>query len=230
MPEASRPTPFDLVFGPEQEERFQALRAALQQAGADRRDRDAFLMVREVAEFLHELRPEEGLGEAIEELVAFVHLAYLFWDDGGCVARLDRRVLDLLTSPEPVEEETMPPAAFYLQLPERRVWGTPRPDSPPEPLDGLFLGSVPGLLRAVAIFGLHAQRGGFTVVEVMGPRPGALARPDGSALFAPILPGGAEAGLASVTGGEELLELAWRGAGLMASRGSLKPGLVEVSA
>ena len=48
------------------------------------------------------------------------------------------------------------------------------------------------------------------MAEVAGPRPTSPARPDGSALFAPVMTGGAPAGLASLTGGEELLELGWR--------------------
>jgi hypothetical protein len=52
---------------------------------------------------------------------------------------------------------------------------------------------------------------------VGGDRPEALARPDGSALFAPTLPGGSAAGLYSITGEEELLELGWRTTGLAAA-------------
>ena len=37
-----------------------------------------------------------------------------------------------------------------------------------------------------------------------------LARDDGSPLFAPTLPGGKAAGLHSIAGEEELLELGWR--------------------
>jgi hypothetical protein len=48
------------------------------------------------------------------------------------------------------------------------------------------------------------------VVETQGPRPGPLARADGSALFSSVLAGGAAAGLYSVVGSEELLELGWR--------------------
>jgi hypothetical protein len=51
------------------------------------------------------------------------------------------------------------------------------------------------------------------VAEVTGPRPTGLARADGSALYAPVLPGGDSAGLHSLVGTEELLELAWRGLG-----------------
>ena len=47
-------------------------------------------------------------------------------------------------------------------------------------------------------------------MEVTGTALRGLARADGSALFAPTLEGGEAAGLASIQGEEELLELAWR--------------------
>jgi hypothetical protein len=62
----------------------------------------------------------------------------------------------------------------------------------------------------LAIFGLHPGREGFSVVDADGYREADLQRDDGSALFSPVLPGGAAAGLFSIVGGEELLELAAR--------------------
>ncbi|MEP6473676.1 MAG: hypothetical protein ABJC74_08135, partial [Gemmatimonadota bacterium] len=62
----------------------------------------------------------------------------------------------------------------------------------------------------LAIFGFHPTRMGFSVVAAEGSRPEGLARQDGSPLFAPVLPGGAAAGLFSITGPEELIELAAR--------------------
>ena len=43
-----------------------------------------------------------------------------------------------------------------------------------------------------------------------GPAAGALERPDGTPLFSPVLAGGQAAGLYSLVGREELLELGWR--------------------
>jgi hypothetical protein len=75
----------------------------------------------------------------------------------------------------------------------------------------------------LGVFGLRPDRAGFTVVEAQGARQAGLLRPDGSALFAPLLAGGAQAGLNTVAGAEELLELGWRmlgpgGAALRARR------------
>ncbi|HEX5817752.1 MAG TPA: hypothetical protein VFY20_02670, partial [Gemmatimonadales bacterium] len=84
-----------------------------------------------------------------------------------------------------------------------------------EPLDGGFVHEMAdGALRVLGVFGLHADRAGFSVVETMGPRPRDLARPDGAPLFDSVLPGGHAAGLHSLAGTDELLELGWRLRGL----------------
>jgi hypothetical protein len=57
---------------------------------------------------------------------------------------------------------------------------------------------------------MRPEREGFSAVETAGPRPLRLERADGTPLFSPVLAGGAAAGLYSIVGGEELLELGWR--------------------
>jgi hypothetical protein len=80
-----------------------------------------------------------------------------------------------------------------------------------EPLDGCFTHALPdGSLRVLGVFGLHPDRAGFSVVEVAGARTPALARESGDPLFTPLMDGGAAAGLRSIAGEEELLELGWR--------------------
>ena len=206
-----RLTPYDLVFAPLAEQRFPAIRAALSRAGSDPRDRDAFLLTADAARLIHDLRPDEGLGEDIDRLAALVHHAYLFWEHGSELVLLDRTLTDkLLGSPPPAPEGTPAPAPYVL-APERLIWARPVEDEGYEPLDGWFAHVAPdGLLRALAVFGLHPDRMGFTVVEAIGPRSANLLRPDGSPLFAPTLRGGDAARLREILGGEELLELAWR--------------------
>src|SRR5512135_1581473 len=82
MPDRARPTPFDLVFAPWAGERFGSLREALRAEGHDALDRNVFLMARPAIELIRELRPESGLGEAMDEFVALIHAAYLYWDGG----------------------------------------------------------------------------------------------------------------------------------------------------
>jgi len=218
-----RATPFDLIFDRIAGERFPALRAALEAAGVDPTDRDAFLMVREAIQLVRDLRPDEGFGEAIDQLVALVHHAYLFWAAGTRVLELAPDGLATLLGPaaageaDPLEAAgaEVPagdaPAAYYAQLPERRVWAEVIERLPHEPLDGCFVHPVPEQsLRVLGVFGIHPERQGFSVVEAIGPRAGLLAREDGAPLYAPVLTGGAAAGLHSIVGEEELLELGWR--------------------
>lgn len=221
-----RPTPFDLVFGDTAGKIFPDIKAALSQSGAEPRDRDAFLMVREVITLLRELRPEEGLGEGIGQLAALVHHSYLFWAAGCPAVELPSEYLgDLLGNSPPEIEGHQEPPPYYVQLPERRVWAQAVSEEAPEPLDGCFVhASWEGTsLSVLGVLGVYNERAGFTVVEVAGTRPVALVRPDGSRLFSPTLPGGAAAGLFSLAGGEELLELGWR------TRTLLVPSSAEVS-
>jgi hypothetical protein len=207
----TRLTPYDLVFAPMAEERFPPIRTGLAAAGSDPLDRDAFLLTPEAAQLVHDLRPDEGLGEEIDRLAALVHHAFLFWDAGREMVTVDRGVIDRLLDPQPAPLSLPPATVPYVQVPERLIWAQALENQAHEPLDGWFAHLAPGgRLRALAILGLHPDRMGFTVVEATGPRPVGLARPDGSPLFAPSLPGGDAARLRSILGPEELLELAWR--------------------
>jgi hypothetical protein len=207
-----RPTPFDLVFQQIAQETFPKIQAALEQAGHDPRDRDRFLMVREVVTLLRDLRPDEGLGEGIDQLAALIHHAFLFWAAGKTAIELTPDQLANLLAGSAAEDAADPTSAYYVQVPERRVWAQVTPGQPHEPLDGCFVHSAPdpAVLRVLGVFGVHPERAGFTVVEAVGPRPAALAREDGTALFAPVLPGGAAARIFSLVGEEELLDLGWR--------------------
>ena len=207
-----RPTPFDFVFESASQTTFPRIQSGLAGAGQDPRDRDAFLMQREVVTLLHDLRPDDGLGEGMDQLAALVHHAYLFWDAGGVTVELNSAQLSelLAASPSAGEQAERPPV--YVQVPERRIWAEVVSGESHEPLDGIFQHAAvePGILRALGVFGMYPDRLGFSVVEVAGPRPTGLSRPDATPLFDPILPGGAAAGLHSIAGAEELLELAWR--------------------
>lgn len=207
-----RPTPFSLAFGDLAAARFPAIDQALGASGIDPGDRDAFLLQREVSQLLRELRPDEGLGEGVEALAALVHAAYLFHRGGERIIAVDDDTLRLLVGEAPGARlaPAAPPEPAYVQLPPLRVWGVAVEGAPAEPLDGWFVTGGQTVLSVVAVFGMHPGRDGFTVVEASGQHPDELRRPDGTALFAPMLAGGATAGLASLSGAEELLELAWR--------------------
>ncbi len=211
-----RPTPYDLAFAELAEERFPGIRDALAAEGTDPAERDAFLLNRDVVTLVRELRPEEGVGEEIGQLAALVHHLYLFWAAGRPVVAWDAGETALILAGDadpPARRPGRRPA--YFQVPERRIWAEPVAGAHHEPLDGCFVHSTPGdsALRVLGVFGLHPDRPGFTVVEAAGPRVPQLARSDGSALYAPLLPGAAAAGLHSLAGGEELLELGYRMSG-----------------
>jgi hypothetical protein len=204
-----RPTPFDLVFGAEAGALLAPIAAGIEAAQLDARDRDGFLLLRETAELLQRLRPSEGLGTGVELLAAFLHHAYLFWKDGEQVTSVgERRLAELLH--QPAGRPTIRQTSRYIQLPALRVWATLAGAVTPEPLDGWFVGPAREDLCVLAVFGLNPARAGFSAVEVSGPPPGVVQRPDGSAPFLPLLEGGRAAGLVSLSDGDELLELAWR--------------------
>ena len=212
-----RPTPFDLVFRRSAQEVFPRIRQSLAEAEYDPRNRDEFLMLREVVTLVRELRPEEGLGEGIDQLAALLHHSYLFWDAEEPVMAISAATLAGLLKSAP-KEIRAPASAYFAAMPEHRIWAQVIPEHPPEPLDGCFVHSAPSgsALRVLAVFGIHHEREGFSVVEAVGTRPPLLMRADGSELFAPTLTGGKAAGLFSLVGEEELLELAWRTAALRA--------------
>jgi hypothetical protein len=215
-----RPTPYEIAFGPQAEERFARMRQSLAQSGRDPHDLDAFVLDREVVGYLRELVPEEGVGEAVSQHLALLHHAYLYWAEGGWLLRLGRARTETLLRAPSVENAVLPdgaPRAYYVQFPERMVWASLDPDEPHQALDGIFVRPWPALgFFLLAIFGLHPGQDAFVVVDVDGYREGELMRTDGSPLFAPVLPGGEAAGLHSVVGGEELLELAARTVPLLA--------------
>ena len=226
-----RLTPFDLVFRPASQEIFPGIRRALEEGGHDPRDRDRFLMLREVVTLLRELRPEQGLGEGIDQLAALLHHAYLYWDAGEPTLDVPLRLV-AAGDAGAEEHRADPPLAYYAVMPEHRIWAEVIPGQPSEPLDGCFVHPVPGgTLRVLGVFGIHRDREGFSVVEAVGARPVCLTRADGSPLFEPILPGGKAAGLFSISGEEELLELGWRVNQLGAGSRELGPegAMVQIS-
>jgi hypothetical protein len=209
-----RPTPFSLVFDSIAPGQFPTIRVQLAARGLDPRDRDAFLMVPEVAALIRLLRPTDGVGEGMDQLVAFAHHAYLFWVADQPLIDLDGAELEQLLAAEPPSTDQGPVrSAWYIRLPERRVWARVLEHEAHEPLDGCFVHAAHDeRLRVLGVFGLHQERDGFSAVETEGPRPGALRRDDSSPPFSTTLPGGASAGLYSLVGAEELLALGWRSA------------------
>jgi hypothetical protein len=145
-------------------------------------------------------------------MVAPVHHAYLAWAAGAVTLTVSREAAEGMlgqATPDTADPTEVPP--YYAQFPERMIWASVIEDEVPEPLDGVFVSPVPGGdLRVLGIFGLRPDRPGFSAVEASGARVEGLAREDGTPLFDPTLDGGAAAGLRSIIGEAELLELGWR--------------------
>jgi hypothetical protein len=206
----SRPTPLELVFERFAGTAFPAIKQAFEQKSLDPADRDAFLLIPEAVTLLRELRPEEGIGEGMDYLVALAHHCYLTWDAGSLTVPLAAQQTDDLLAPAApaATDDRDAPKAYYAQFLEHRIWARVVDDEAAEPLDGCFVHAAPDAsLRVLGIFGLRPERHGFSAVEAVGPRPLAAARADGTALFSSTIGVGR---LNSITGGDELLELGWR--------------------
>lgn len=208
---ASRPTPFDLVFDDLAKDRFPEIRSSLAESSIDPANRDAFLLNRFVVQVLRDIVPDEGVGEAVDQHVALLHNAYLFWDRGTRVVRLTREQTEGILKHLPPDHPAPPSDTLYIQFPERTIWAQINEGHPHEPLDGLFVTRPsPDQYRVLGVFGMHPDRIGFSVAEVAGARMDQTVRADGSPLFTPVLPGGAQANLFSVDGAGELIELGAR--------------------
>ena len=202
---SQRPSPFDIVFGELADERFPALQVSLGASHVDATDRDAFILDRAVTEFLRDLVPEDAPPESLHEFIAVLQHCYLHWTGGKRTT-----IADSTEIPSSRPAGASPDLPIYLQLPSHLYWGQLEPDAPHEPLDGFFVHARGDGIRALAIFGLHPDRPGFSVAEVTGQAPPPLLpRADGSAPFTPQMDGGKNAGIRSVSGPDELLALAW---------------------
>jgi len=199
----------ELVFPRLTGSTFPAIQKAVDEQGIDPTDRDAFLLLPDVVTMMHDLRPDEGVGEAMDYLVALGHHAYLVWAAGSLTVRLDPDQTEtLLRNTGHGPDLNASPKAYYAQFLEHEIWASVIEDQPAEPLDGCFVHSTrEGALRVLGIFGIRPERFGFSAVEAEGVRPEGLTRPDGTPLFTSSLGGGR---LHSITGTEELLELGWR--------------------
>lgn len=218
---SARVNPFDLVFGEIAPERFPGVRQAIGRDAATAADRDRFVLLGPVGQLLRELVPDDAPAEALEAYVRLLHHAYRYWEAGAWTCDVGDTLLQRALAGGPLRSGH-PHGALYVRLPALRVWGTAREGEPPEPLDGVFVTAtaVPGTIDALGIFGMHGDRPGFSAVAVEGHAdaddPGtdevlvAARRADRSAPFAPLLEGGAAAGVWSVANPGELLLLTCR--------------------
>lgn len=206
-----RPHPFDLIFSGFASAEFPAFRQVL----GDEPSLDRFLISEPVVEWLNRIRPDEGIGEAVDEFVALSHAAYRWWAGGSVTHTLDREATERLVelaAGDP-DDGAPPTQAAYYRVAPHLIWGRIE-ESNHEPLDGWFI--VPGgdVLQVTGCLGVHPARPGLSVMTASGPRRRVAERPDGTAPFSPTMPGGDLAGLHAIDTPDELLQLAWRAAAM----------------
>ena len=218
---SDRPTPFGLAFGALAGERFPEIAAALAHNATSSADRDAFVLVQPAGALLRDLIAPDAPAEAIDAYIRLLHHAYRHWTAGRWVYCVSDAALARAASGGPLSTHVAR-QALYLQLPEHRVWRAPAAGETAEPLDGMFVTerAVPETVAVLGISGMHRHRPGFSAVAVEGHADAddptgeellvAVQREDGSPPFAPLLPGGREAGLYSVATAGELLLLTCR--------------------
>lgn len=221
-----RATPFSYVFAGIADLKFPAIVAALEQTGGIEADRDQFVLLEPVGRLLRDIVPSDASADVLEAHVRLLHHAFCHWVAHGWVYRVGEAALARVVASSTLTSR-LPRPAFYLQLPELRVWGTATPGDPPEPLDGMFVTeSLPDGVAVLAIFGMRPDRPGFSAVGLEGRADAddpngneieiAAARDDGTAPFGPTLAGGSAAGLYSVASPGELLLLTCRLLSLLA--------------
>src|SRR6266540_2999630 len=94
------------------------------------------MLLEPVGRLLREIVPEASGADALETHVLLLHTAFLHWSNDGPVYRIGEDALRRAVRAREITTR-LPNPALYLQLPELRVWGSPNPANPPEPLDGL---------------------------------------------------------------------------------------------
>lgn len=226
----ARLTPYELGLPGREfaEEGFRAIRDEAKGRGVDPADPGGFLVLEEVGRILTEIRGrDEGGDEALHRFGPFLFHALHFQAAGEPVFLLEIAAARYLVEGTPVPEAwrgELPEPAGYLQLPRHLFWGSPDPEGPAEPLDGIFWARSSGeTLSLLAVFGMRRDRPGMSVVP-LPPLPLADARSwiseparEGGEDFATTLPGGELDRLYSVETQGEVLKLAARTLGYAAS-------------
>jgi hypothetical protein len=209
----TRPLPWTELLTAIGEERFTAIREALEQQKTDALSRDAFLLNATVGQLLRDLMPEDAPSDAVNAYGALIHMLYVAWSrDWPVVAVTAEKLRAALLRPTPYAPRPLS-AVCYIQLPERLVWAEPVSGEAHEPLDGIFLIVTAEAAHALAILGFRAARDGFTTMEgaIALPAPRAGPREDGAPAFTSTLPAGDRASLLAVKDAHELVSLALAG-------------------
>lgn len=204
-----RPHPFDLIFSPFAGSEFPRFRELL----GNTPSLDQFLIAEPVIEWLDTLRPDEGIGDAMDEFVLLTHAAYRCWAEGMATESFDRQQTEsLIASAIATSSDGTPRLrTAYFRIVPHLIWGRVE-EANHEPLDGWFAVADGEILQVVGCLGVHPERPGLSVMTASGRRQAIAPRPDGTPPFAPTMSGGDLAGLHAIDTPDELLQLAWQAA------------------
>jgi hypothetical protein len=228
--DASRRTPYELVFGDDAFERqhFPAVARELETRPHAATDPAAFVMLGTVGHVLRALRPDaeddrDVSGEAVMHYGALAFQGFHFWHAERPLFVVTPELFDhLMSETAPIGEWPLQPpaAAGYVQLPRHRLWIAGQAGETPEAVDGFFWTSpsdesgLPARLDVVLCAGLRPGRPGFAAYEIAAPLPAEPpghwadldARENGRD-FENVLPGGELGGLHALTNAAEALKL-----------------------
>jgi hypothetical protein len=196
--------------------RFQADADARADA-AGRLDRAAFAKLPAVQRALAELETTVApTPDVLNEYLAMLHAGFAYWRAGSRVLPVERSAIEPALGTAPLGAPAVPFGACYLYFPDRWLWLQIGEDQPHEPLHGIFVSGPSGNpldgdeITLLAAGGVRGERDGFSQVSLAAsPAEFAVAhtmvrRPP----FAPLMAGGAAAGLKSIGSQAELLHLA----------------------
>jgi hypothetical protein len=208
--------PFDFVFAEMASTRFPEIRDEAPEPsgrpGPRPLDQATFARLPSVQQLLRDMGAYDAGDETPSALAAYLAVlfaAFRFWAAGSRTLAPDRtRLIEALDAATPPDVD-LPDDAVYVQLPLNRIWGQTAPDAPHEPMDGMFVVPGPETVEVVAVLGLRPDRAGFSQIAVASSLADfggshKYVRP-GSPVLAPVMDGGTEAQLRSVTREAELL-------------------------
>ena len=220
-PVPARITPYEVgIPGRQFADRvFADIRAEADARGVDLSDPGAFLLLGEVGRAIRAIQGEEGGGEALHYLGAFLFHCLHFSAAGEPVFVLDEdaaRYLVGSSGPGHWGGETPTPAG-YVELPRHLFWSEAGAAEAPEPLDGVFwTRSSRDTLSLLVALGMRSGRPGLSLVEIPPASKEAAREWPSRAIrergpdFDTTLPGGELGGLYSVTTVGEIQKLMGR--------------------
>lgn len=205
-----RQHPFDLA-GPPAVQAFVDIRAT----STDPPNFATFCKLEQVGTILAEFAPASGTESdprVAEHYLYLLFAMYRFWFADQTTLTVNRgrlqRLLDSVAHGLPV----VPKGACYLALPELWFWARINRESPPEPLDGMFVvaDGDETWLTVVAVLGVRPERSGFSQIVVGGDEItlAGAANSVRQPVFHPDFEGAEAAGFLSCISEAELLHLA----------------------